>query len=161
MHLTHLPDLPAAQFPGYTRSTQSSCAVYLLWGADLSGCDLLLDVNSLGLREDIVSNWQLAHSLVGDSVSGAGNCSSPLCLSSGCGTPASLPPGRRALNGSQLALLWNSLGHNPLFSECAEVIMQLWKLSRERVPFFLDSLSISQFGLLCHIRSFRLSSRAF
>ena len=108
---------------------------------------LLLDVNSLGLQEDIVSNWQLAHSLVGDSVSGAEIAAAP-CLSSL--VVAHLPlclQGRRALNGSQLALLWNSLGHNPLFSECAEVIMQLWKLSRERSFLFLDSLSISSIGL--------------
>ena len=106
----------------------------------------------------MISNWQPAQSLVGDSVSGAEIATAP-CLSSL--VVAHLPlclQGRSALNDSQLALLWNSLGHNPLFSECAGVTMQLWKLSRERSFLFLVSLSIPQFGLLCHIRSLRLSS---
>ena len=32
---------------------------------------LLVDVNHLGSQEDLVSNWELAHSLVEDALSGA------------------------------------------------------------------------------------------
>ena len=157
MHLTHLPNLSSSVY--WVHQEHTVPQVLCISSGSLSQVvTLLLDVNSLGFSEDMVSNWQPAHSLVGDSVSGSEIAAAP-CLSSL--VVAHLPlclQGRRAINGSQLALLWNSLRYNPLFSECAGVTMQLWKLSRERSFLFLVSLSISQFGLLCHIRSLRSSS---
>ena len=58
---------------------------------------LLADVNSLGSQEDLVNNWEPAHSLVGDVISetvlaprllalAAANL--PLCLWSGVGRSA-------------------------------------------------------------------------
>ena len=72
-------------------------------------------VNHLQSQEDEVSNWEPAHSLVTDSVSGA-EITAALCLLSL--TVAGLPLclwGGRALS-SWLALLWYSL--NPLFFGC-------------------------------------------
>ena len=43
----------------------------LLWGADLLAASLLVDVNSPGSQEDLVSNWEPARSLVEDAISGA------------------------------------------------------------------------------------------
>ena len=78
---------------------------------------LLVDVNHPGSQEDIVSNWEPAHILVEDAVSGAKIAPCPPALA-----VARLPlclwwveePVR-----SQLAVLWYSL--NPLFCELARL----------------------------------------
>ena len=51
---------------------------------------LLVDVNRPGSQEDLVSNWEPAHSLVEDAISVAEIA--PLPSGSGCPLPASLPP---------------------------------------------------------------------
>ena len=119
---------------------------------------LLADVNCPGSQEDLVSNWEPAHSLVDDAVSGAKivPCLSALVV-------ACLPLCLRRGNGpvhSWLALLWYSL--NPLFCEQASLCLRL-ELSMRKfssLSFFLLSLSLAipQFGLLSHVSSLRLSS---
>ena len=74
--------VPAARFP---RGPVS--AMCLLWGATL-----LADVNHPGSQENVISNWEPAHSLVEDASLWSQDWSSPLPSSSGCHPPASLPP---------------------------------------------------------------------
>lgn len=78
-----------------------------LWGWS-QAVTLLAYVNHPGSQKD-VSYWQPAHSLVEDASVGL-RLQQSLPSSSGCCTPASLSLGRRALNGSLLALLWYSSG---------------------------------------------------
>ena len=47
------------------------CAMCLLWGELISGCDPPGRCQPSGSQEDLVSNWKPAHSLVEDTVSGA------------------------------------------------------------------------------------------
>ena len=54
---------------------------------------LLADVNRPGSQEDVVSNWEPAHSLVEDASPWGRDCSTPLLCGSGCHTPACLPLG--------------------------------------------------------------------
>ena len=71
----------------------------LLWGSDLLAAALLVDVNHPGFQEDLVSNWELARSLVEDAVFGAKIAPCllalavtrlPLCLQSGMGRSAAV-----------------------------------------------------------------------
>ena len=83
---------------------------------------LLADVNHPDFQEDVVSNWQPAHSLVEDVVSGAEIAAAP-CFPALAVThlPLCLQAGR-ALYYYQLALLWYLL--SPLFCEHPGVTMQ-------------------------------------
>ena len=88
-------------------------------GELISGLTLLADVSHPGSQEDVVSNWQPAHSLVENVVSGAEIAVAP-CLPALAVTHLHLClPGGRALNSSWLVLLWYLLGHKPLFYKCA------------------------------------------
>ena len=108
VHLITSP-FPAAQFPGCTARVPSQvCCVSPLESWSLAAT-LLVDVNCPGSQEDLVSNWEPAHSLVNDAVSGAEIAPCQLWL-----LPACLLP----LVGdgpvcSQLDLLWLLL--SPLF----------------------------------------------
>ena len=73
MHLNHLPG--------------PSCS-----GALSQVCCVALDVNCSGAQEDLVSNWEPAHSLVEDAGLWGQDWSNPLPSSSGCHMLASLPP---------------------------------------------------------------------
>ena len=84
-------------------------------------------------QEHVVSDWQTAHSLVGTCSLWSRDCSGPLPIAS----PASLPP-RSAINGSQFALLWYSLGHNPLLCEHARGHRVALEPSREKGPLFFS-----------------------
>ena len=76
---------------------------------------LLVDVNHPGSQEDMVSNWEPAHILLEDAVSGAKIAPCPPALAV---TPLPLCLQRvEELVRSQLAVLWYSL--NPLFCEHA------------------------------------------
>ena len=44
--------------------------MHLPSGELISDCDLLVDVNCPGFQEDLVSNWEPAHSLVEAAISG-------------------------------------------------------------------------------------------
>ena len=61
----------AAQIPGCsTRALSQMCHVFPLESSSLA-VTLLADVNCPGSQEDLVSNWEPAHNLVEDAVSGA------------------------------------------------------------------------------------------
>ena len=120
----------------------------LLWGADLT--TLLADVNHPGSQEDVVSNWEPAHSLAEDAGLWGRDC--PLPSGSGCHMPAFLPPVGGGTVHSCLALLWYSL--NALFCEQARLCIRLEPFS---VKFSLFFLALPQFGLLSHVSSLRLS----
>ena len=78
---------------------------------------LLVDVNHPGSQEDMVSNWEPAHILLEDAVSGAKIAPCPPTLAV---TPLPLCLQRvEELVRSQLAVLWYSL--NPLFCEQARL----------------------------------------
>ena len=81
---------------------------------------LLVDVNHPGSQEVLVSNWEPAHSLVEDAISGAeiAPCLLPLAV-------ACLPLCLRQGDGpvcSRIALLWYLL--NPLFCEWARLCLR-------------------------------------
>ena len=119
----------------------------------------LANVNFPGSQEDMVNDWQPAHSLAGDAVSGV-DCSSPLPFTSGCHTPASLAPWRKVINGSRLAFLWYSLWCDPLFCERARGHCGVLEPSQGKGPlYFFISLVFQWFGFLCHMSPLRLPSR--
>ena len=114
---------------------------------------LLADVNHPGSQEDLVSNWELAHSLIEDAISGVEIAPCLLALAA-----ARLPLcllWREGLICSRLALLCYSL--HPLLCERAGLCLRAF-------PGKVLSLSLfslwlfPQFGLLSHISSLRLSS---
>ena len=78
---------------------------------------LLADVNHPGSQEDLVSNWEPAHNLVEDALSGAEIAPCFLALAV-AHLPLCLWRGDRPVH-SRLALLWYLL--NPLFCEQARV----------------------------------------
>ena len=83
---------------------------------------LLADVNRPGSQEDLVSNWEPAHSLVEDAISGAEIAPCLLALAVTC-LPLCLRWGEGSVH-SQLALLWYS--HNPLFCEWPGSALELF-----------------------------------
>ena len=124
------------------------------WGQQVSDSNTPSRYELYRSQEHVVSDWQTAHSLVGTCGLWGRDCSGPLPITS----PASLPP-RSAINGSQFALLWYSLGHNPFLCEHARGHSVALESSREKGPlFFSVSLLFPQLGLLCHISPLRVSS---
>ena len=119
---------------------------------------LLADVYPPGSQEDLVSNWEPAHSLVEDAFSGAKIAPRLLALDVAC-LPLCLWRGDGPIR-SRLDLLWYLL--NPLFCEQVRLHLRLeffmGKFSLSLSLFFSLSLAIPQFGLLSHVRSLRLSS---
>ena len=116
--------VPGTWFPGcIVRALSQVCHVSPL-GSWSQAVTLLADVNRSGSQEDLVSNWEPAHSLVEDAGLWGWEWSSPLPSSSGSHLPASLPP---AVGEGpvciRLALLWYSL--NPLFCEKARLCLRL------------------------------------
>ena len=119
---------------------------------------LLADVNHTGSQEDVVSNWEPAHSLVEDAFSGA---KIALCLTTLA--VARLPLCLQWGNGpvhSWLAPLWYSL--SPLYCEQARLHLRLelftGKFSLSLFCFLSLSLAIPRFWLLSHVSSLRLFS---
>ena len=131
--------VPAIQFPGCTaRAPSQVCCVSPL-GSWSQAATLLADVNCLGSQEDLVSNWEPAHSLVEDAVSGAEIAPCLLALAVTC-LPLCLWWGDGPVH-SWLALLWHSL--NPLFCVGA----RLWLRLELFVGQFSLSLSLFFFSL--------------
>ena len=83
--------VPAVQFPGCTARAPSQVCFVSPLGSWSLAATLLVDVNHLGSQEDLVRNWEPAHSLVEDAISGAEIDPafwlwlSPTCLSSSGG----------------------------------------------------------------------------
>ena len=81
---------------------------------------LLADVNCPGSQEDLVSNWEPAHSFAGHAVSGAKVAPSLRLLALAV---THLPLAGDGLVCSQLVLLWYLL--SPLFCEQAQLCLRL------------------------------------
>ena len=93
---------------------------------------LLVDVNRPGSQEVLVSNWEPAHSLVEDAVSGVEIASHLLALA-----VARLPLCFQWVEGpvhSQLVLLWYSL--NPLLCEWARLCLRAFRGEVLSLSFF-------------------------
>ena len=106
---------------------------------------LLAYVNHPGSQEDLVNNWEPAHSLVVDAVSGA-EISPRLLALAAPRLPLCLQRGEDPVH-SQLALLWYSL--NPLFCEWARLCLRAFcrKVLSLSLSLSLSfSLAIPQLG---------------
>ena len=110
------PPVLATLFPGCV--VRAPFQVYHVspLGSWFQAATLLVDVNHPGSQEDVVSNWETAHSLVEDAVSGA-KLQQPLAfwlwLSHAC--PSASKNWGAGPMCSRLALLWYLL--NPLLCE--------------------------------------------
>ena len=108
----------------------------------------------------MVSNWEPAHSLVEDDISGAEIAPCLPALAVAC-LSFCLHWGQGPVH-SWLAFLWHWL--NPLFYEWARLHLSLelftgkFSLSLSLFFFLSLSLAILQFGLLSHVSSLRLFS---
>ena len=147
----------ADQFPRCAVRPQSQVCCVSPLGSWYQAVTLLPDVYLPGSQKDVLSNWELAHSLVEDEVLGA-QIATPPCLLALAATHLPLClQGERDLYSSWLALQWDSL--NPLFCECAKGHCVVSKPFTGNVSLSLSlSLTIPWFGLLSHISSLRLSS---
>ena len=127
----------------------------LFSGAGLS-LRFLADMNYPEFREDVVSNWQPAHSLAGVAVMGT-KMQRPLAfhlwLSCTCLSAW------RAINGSQLVPLCYCLWHNPLFCEHIRGHSEALGPSCGNGPLFLwCSQGFPVLSVLCHISPLSVSS---
>ena len=128
--------LPGGQcsyhLPGPSRSVSWVCSDSVISGVLCVSSGELMDVSCPGSQEGLVSNWEPAHSLVEDAISGAEIAPCLLALA-----VASLPLYLWWGNGparSWLTLLWYSL--HPLFSEQARLCLRL-KLFLGKFSLFL------------------------
>ena len=153
----------ADQFPRCAMRPQYQLCCVSPLGSWSQAVTLLPDVYLPGSQKDVLSNWELAHSLVEDEVLGA-QIATPPCLLALAATHLPLClQGERDLYSSWLALQWYSL--NPLFCECARGRCVVSKPFTENLSLSLSlslsfslSLTIPGVGLLSHISSLRLSS---
>ena len=147
VHLITSP-VPATWFPGCAVGALShGCRVPPLGSSSFTAA-LLADVNHPGSQEDLLRNWEPAHSLVEDAISGTeiaprlpalAGAHLPLCLWQGEG-----------LVSSWLALLWYSF--NRFFCEQARLCLRAFRgkvLSFSLSFFFFLWLSHS---LDCYLR---------
>ena len=141
----------ATRFPECaTRAPSQVCHESSLGSRSLA-VTLLADVNHPRSQEDLVSNWEPAHSLVENAISGA--VIAPLPFGSGCCPAASLPPVGEGPVHSGLALLWYLV--NTLFCERARLDFRLQlfpgKFSLSLSLISLSSLSrLSLISLITH-----------
>ena len=105
----------AARSPGCAMKAQSQVCCVSPLGSRSQAVTLLADVNHPGSQEEGVSNWQPAHSLVEDVVSGAEVAAAPCFPALAVAHLPLCLQGGRALCCHRLALLWYSL--NPLLCE--------------------------------------------
>ena len=115
---------------------------------------LLADVNCPGPQEDLISNWEPAHSLVEDAVSGAKIAPHLLALAVTC-LPFCLWWWDEPVC-SQLVLPWYSF--SPLFCERARLCLIAFCRKVLSLSLVFPSLASPHFGVLSHISSLRLSS---
>ena len=135
----------ASQFPKCaTRALSQVCCVSPL-GSWSQAATLLADVNRPGSQEDLVSNWEPAHSLVEYAVSGAEIAPCLLALAV-TRLPLCFWWGKGPVR-SQLGLLWYSF--NPLFCEQARLHLML-ELYAGRFSHFFFSLWLSH-SLGCYL----------
>ena len=106
---------------------------------------LLADVNHPGSQEDLVSNWEPAHSLVEDAGSGT-EIAPRLPVLTAARLPVCLQRGDGPVR-SRLALLWYSL--SPLFCEQARQCLTL-ELFERNFSLFCISLWLSH-SLCCDV----------
>ena len=148
------------QFLRCTARAQSQVCHVSPMGSWSQSVTLLTDVNHPGFQEDVVSNWKPAHSSVENGLCGQ-DFSSPLSSGSGYPLPAFLPLGRESpiqqpacspLVFVQSFVLWTYQG-----SPCG--IRAFHGKGFIYFILFFVSLATSQFRLLSHISSLRLSSR--
>ena len=144
--------VPAAQFPGCAeREPSQVCHVSPLGSLSLTAT-LLADINCPGSQEDLFSNWEPAHSLVEDAISGAKIASGLLALAVACLLLCF--PWKEGPIHSRLALLWYSV--NPLFCEQARLCLRAFRgkgLSFSLSLFFLSLWLSHSWG--CYLMSAR------
>lgn len=87
------------------------------------------------IQEDVVTDWQPVHSLMGAAVSGTEIAMTP-CVPTLLCTCLSSPQGN-ALKNCQLAHLWYSLGRNPLSVSAPGVTVPRESLPGEKAFVFL------------------------
>ena len=97
---------------------------------------LLVDVNRPGSQEDFVSNWEPAHSVVQDAISGAEIAPHLLVLAIAC-LPLCLWQGEGPIC-RRLALLWYS--RHPLFCEQARLCLRAFPGKFLSLSLFFFSL---------------------
>ena len=156
VHLNHLPG-PGRSVSWMCCKNTISGVPFIASGELISGCNPPGRCQPTGSQEHLFSNWEPAHNLVHNVVSGAeiAPCLPALAV-------ASLPLYLWQGDGpacSRLTLLWYSL--HPLFCEQGRLCLSLVKAFPGKVLslyFVLLSLTIPQFGLLSHVSSLRLSS---
>ena len=103
--------VPAAWFPGCTAGAPSQVCCVSPLGSWSLATTLLVDVNCPASQENLVSNWEPAHSLVEDVVSGAEIAPfqlwwPPTCLSTSSRAWASPQPASSPLVFTQSFVLW-------------------------------------------------------
>ena len=167
MHLIHFPG-PSRSVSQCTTTAQSQVYQVSPLGSWSQVVTLLTYVNRPRSQEDLVSNWEPAQ-FGGRCISGA-EIVMAYCLPAPAVThlPLCLWEGR-APNGSQVALIWYSLGSNPLFCEHVLWAFQGHCAALEPFPgkffvvlfcFVLVSRETPWFWLLCQI-SPQIFLRAF
>ena len=113
---------------------------------------LLADFNCPGSQEDLISNWEPAHSLVKDAIS---EVEIAPCLRALAATH--LPLCHRWGGGQSSASQLSSGVYSILCSMTVQGCA-LWLFTGNISLSLFPSLAIPQFGLLSHISSLRLSS---
>ena len=132
VHLNHLPG-PSHSVSWVHCESAVSGLPCVSSGKLISGCNPPGGCQPFRIPEDLVSNWEPAHSLVEDAVSGSLIAPCLPVLAVAC-LPLCLRRGDRPVC-SWLALLWYSL--NPLFSEPARLCL--------RIELFRGKFSLSRF----------------
>ena len=140
--------VPATWFPGCAAGAPSQMCPVSPLGISSLTASLLADVSHPGSQEDLLRNWEPAHSLVEDAISGAEIAPRLLALA-GVHLPLCLWQGE-GLVRSWLALLWYSF--NRFFCEQARLCF-LWESS-----LFFPLSGYPTVWVSSHVSSLRLSS---
>ena len=154
VHLNHIPG-PGRSVSQVCRESIVSGVPCVSSGELISGCNPPGNVNHPGSQEDMVSNWEPAHSLVEDAISGAEIAPCLPALVVAC-LPLFLWWGDGPVC-SPLSPFWCLLSR--LLSKWARLPLGLSFFGESSLSHsFSLSLAIPQFGLLSHVSSLRLSA---